>query len=85
MKNKENFIKELESIIGLDNGKCTIINNILESHFIIGKKSKEKIVSDIINQLAVTSEEAEKIYESAMTILGNGIKDKLKHPFGSQE
>lgn len=83
--NKEKFVKELENITGLDDGKCTIINNILESHFIIGKKNKEKMISDIIEQLAVTNEEAEKIYESAMTILSDGIKDKLKHPFGLQE
>lgn len=83
--NKEKFIKELENITGLDNSKCTVINNILERYFIIGKKNKEIIISDIIEQLAVKDEEAEQIYESAMAILGSGIKDKLKHPFGSQE
>lgn len=83
--NKEQFIKKLESITGLDNSKCTILNSILESHFVIGKKNKEKIVSDITNQLELTKEEAEKIYESAMSILGDGIKDKLKHPFGTQD
>lgn len=83
--NKEKFIKELENVTGLDNGKCIIINNILESNFIIGKKNKEKIVSDVMEKLEMTREEAEKIYESAMSILGMGIKDKLKHPFGAQE
>lgn len=83
--NKEKFIKELENVTGLDNGKCTIINHILESHFIIGKKNKEKIISAIMEQLAVKEEEAEKIYEAAMSILGSGVKDKLKHPFGKQE
>lgn len=83
--NKEKFIKELENVTGLDNGKCIIINNILESNFIIGKKNKEKIVSDVMEKLEMTREEAEKIYESAMSILGSGIKDKLKHPFGAQE
>lgn len=83
--NKEKFIKELEIVTGLDNGKCIIINNILENHFIAGKKNKEKLVSDISEQLAVPLEEAEKIYESAMSIIGSGIKDKLKHPFGSQD
>lgn len=85
MKDKEEFIKELENITGLDNNKCIIINNILESHFIIGKKNKEKMIIDITEQLSVTSEEAEKIYESAMSILGSGIKNKLKHPFKSQD
>ncbi len=83
--NKNEFIKELEKVTGLDNNKCTIINNILESHFIIGRKNKEKIISDITSQLSVSNEEAENIYESAMSIIGNGIKDKLKHPFKSQD
>lgn len=26
-----------------------------------------------------------KLYESSMSILGSRIKDKLKHPFGSQD
>lgn len=83
--NKEKFIKELENVTRLDNEKCIIINNILESNFIVGKKNKEKIVSDVIEKLEMTREEAEKIYESAISILSSGIKDKLKHPFGSQE
>lgn len=83
--NKEKFIKELENVTGLDNGKCTIINDILENNFIVGKKNKEKIVSDVMEKLEITREEAEKIYESAMSILGSGIKDKLKHPFGAHE
>lgn len=83
--NKEKFIKELESVTGLDNVKCMMINHILENNFIVGKRNKEKIVSDIMEELGLTTFEAEKIYESAMSIIGNGIKDKLKHPFRSQK
>lgn len=83
--NKEKFIKELESVTGLDNELCVSINDILESNFIVGKKNKEKIVFDIAEKLEITTEESEKIYESAMQVLGNGLKDKLKHPFGSQK
>ena len=83
--NKEKFVKELENVTRLDNEKCIIINNILESNFIVGKKNKEKIISDVIEKLEMTREEAEKIYESAMSILSSGIKDKLMHPFGSHE
>lgn len=83
--NKEKFIKELESVTGLDNELCVSINDILESNFIVGKKNKEKIVSDIARRLEITTDESEKIYESAMQVLGNGLKDKLKHPFGSQK
>lgn len=83
--NKEKFMKELERVTGLDNEQCIIINNILESNFIIGKKNKEKIISDISKQLDLTTTKAEKIYESSMSIIGSGVKDKLKHPFRSQD
>lgn len=83
--NKEKFIEKLENVTRLDNEKCIIINNILENNFIVGKKNKEKIVSDIAEQLELTTLEAEKIYESAISILESGIKAKLKHPFRSQD
>lgn len=83
--NKEKFIKELGSATGLDSEKCAIVNDILEKHFIVGKKNKEKIVSSIVEQLGLTSEEANQTYEAAMSILGAGLKDKLKHPFGPQD
>lgn len=83
--NKEKLIKELESMTGLENEKCIIINHILENHFLIGKNNKEKIISDMIEQLELTKEEAKKIYEVAMSIIGTGIKNKLMHPFGSGE
>lgn len=83
--NKEKFIKELQNVTGLDNNKCTIINSILEHHFIIGKNNKEKITNDMMVQLQITNKEAEKIYELAMSIIGTGIKDKLKHPFKNQD
>lgn len=83
--NKEKFIKELEKNTKLDNDKCIIINSILEDHFLIGKNNKEKIVTDIKNKLNIQTEEAENIYESAMNIIGTGIKNKLRHPFKNQD
>lgn len=83
--NKEVFIKELEKLTGLDNNECIIINSILEDNFIIGKNNKEKIIENVMTQLSKTREESEKLYETAMSIIGTGIKDKLKHPFKSQD
>lgn len=79
--NKKEVIKKLGEVTNLSEEKCVIINDILEEHFIIGKKNKEKIISDISEKLETTREESENIYELAMTIIGSGIKDKLKHPF----
>lgn len=83
--NKELFIKELESVTGLSNDKCIIINDILENHFIIGKNNKEKIINEIVTKIGITNTEAEKIYEASMSIISTGIKDKIKHPFRSQD
>ena len=79
--NKKEVIKKLGEVTNLSEGKCIIINDILEEHFIIGKNNKEKIISDISEKLETTREESENIYELAMSIIGSGIKDKLKHPF----
>ena len=73
--------KKLGEVTNLSEEKCIIINDILEEHFIIGKNNKEKIISDISEKLETTREESENIYELAMSIIGSGIKDKLKHPF----
>lgn len=83
--NEEKFMKELENVTGLDTNQCTILNSILENHFLLGKNHKEKIINDVMLQLQMTKEEAEEIYEKAMSVIGTGIKDKLKHPFKSQE
>ena len=82
--NKKEVIKKLGEVTNLSEEKCIIINDILEEHFIIGKNNKKKIISDISEKLKTTREESENIYESAMSIIGSGIKDKLKHPFGEQ-
>lgn len=79
--NKKDVIKKLGEVTNLSEEKCVIINDILEEHFIIGKNNKEKIISDISEKLETTREESENIYELAMSIIGSGIKDKLKHPF----
>lgn len=83
--NKENFIEELSKATGLDHRDCVIVNDILESHFIVGKKNKEKMIFDIAEKLHLSKERAENIYDSAMSIIGTGVIDKLKHPFKSRD
>ena len=43
------------------------------------------MIAGFIVKLGIDENEANKIYESAMQIIGNGVKDKLKHPFKSQD
>lgn len=83
--NKTEFIEELQNRLNYDEEKCTIINDILEDNFLIGKKNKEKMINEFVTKLGVTEIEANKIYETAMNILSKGIRDKLKHPFRSRD
>ena len=83
--NKTGFIEKLKEVLNIDEAKANIINNILESNNIIGKKGKENIINDLMNQLKIDLEEANKIYEKVMDIIKDAIKNKLKHPFKSQD
>ena len=83
--NKNEFIKELSKQTGYDEEKCNLINSIIEDTFIIGKKNKEKMIEKFESGLNFDEVEANKLYEIVMNILGTEIKNKLKHPFKSQD
>lgn len=85
MMNKNEFVKELVKQTGYEEEKCAKINSIIEDTFFIGKKNKEKMIADFKEKLNVDEEEANKIYETAIEIISKGIKDKLRHPFKSQD
>ncbi len=49
--------------------ECIIINDILNSHFIIGKNNKEKICEDFKEKLSLTDEQADDLYNQCMEII----------------
>ncbi len=83
--NKKKFIELLQDRTKLSNKECETINNILESNFIFSKKNKDKIISDIQMELNLEKEKVENIYDISMDIISVTLKDKLKHPFKSQD
>ena len=83
--NKNEFIKELSKQTGYDEGKCNEINSIIEDTFIIGKKNKEKMIERFKAELNFDNNEADKVYDIIMIILGSEIKNKLTHPFKNQD
>ena len=83
--NKKEFIEELSKRLNLEESKVILINDILEDHMLVGRKNKEKIVSEIVDKLYISNEEAENIYKEFMNIFTSEIKDKLKHPFRSKD
>lgn len=83
--NKKDFIEKLMKQTGYDEEKCSIVNDILESHFLIGKNQKEKIITDFIEKLSIDREESNELYNNCVSILSSGLKEKIRHPFKSKD
>jgi hypothetical protein len=79
--NKSDFIKALESKLNIEEDKAIQINSIVEDTFIIGKKNKEVMIDKFMSTLKVNEEDANKIYDTVMSVISTGIKDKILHPF----
>ena len=83
--NKKDFIEKLMKQTGYDEEKCSIVNDILESHFLIGKNQKEKIITDFIEKLSIDRKESNELYNNCVSILSSGLKEKIRHPFKSKD
>ena len=83
--NKTGFIKQLSKQTGYDEEKCILINSIIENHFIIGRKNKEKIIKELQIKAKLNEDDSENIYDISMKIITAEIKNKIKHPFKSQD
>lgn len=83
--NKTYFLEQLKEETKLSEKDVLALSSILDDHFVFGKKNKDKIVSDIKEKLEVSNERAEEIYNITMSIISSNLKDKLKHPFKSQD
>lgn len=83
--NKTGFVNELSKQLSLSVEKCTVINDILEENFFISKKSKPKIVDELMNKLNISNDEAVNIYNVSVKILNSEIKNKLRRPFGIKD
>ena len=83
--NKHGFVQEISKQTNRDIRESIIIADCFDNHFIIGKKNKEKTILDIQDKLEVEYEEANEVYNIVSKIIATAIKDKLKHPFRSNE
>lgn len=80
---KHDFIEVLEEKANITNEQAVAVNEIIESHSIIGKNSKRQVEAEISETLNVDMEEAIRISDIASGILVTALKDKMKHPFGA--
>lgn len=49
-----------------------------------GRKNKDKIIRDLQVKTSLSEDDAENVYDISMKIITGEIKNKIKHPFKSQ-
>ena len=76
--NKNEFIEELLQRLNYSKEEVSKINNILEKNFFISKKSKEKIITKLMSTLNISLEEANRIYDTARSLLKEKVDKNLK-------
>ncbi len=79
--NKTIFIEKINDETGYGLDRCKIVNDIIESHLIIGKNNKEKILNDFIVKLDIDKQEADELYNKCIKILGSEFKKRIRHRF----
>lgn len=73
--NKDKIIKELVEKTRKSNEECDIILDILGKHHIVGRKNKNLLKTEFMNELKITEKEADKIYNICMELI---LKDFFK-------
>lgn len=80
VRNKTWFIAELSQRTGYSKFECQKINHVLESHFLLGRQNKAKVLKDLA-ALGYDKQAADEIYNLSSKLLLEAIHYKLRHPF----
>lgn len=80
--NKTGVINALTDKTGYDREACIIAVDIFERDPLIGKRSRNKAIENIILEAGVTREESERLVDEFRYIMKNAIKAKLKKLLG---
>ena len=67
---------KLKELTNRSDDEVIIIDEILNSHFIVGQNNKEKIISDFKDKLKITYEEADTLYNQCAEVIVKGIFDR---------
>lgn len=70
---RESFVAKLQEKTGKTENGCGIIKGILDSHGIIGRKNKEKIIADFIKEFNFDKKDANDLYNDCMEIILKNI------------
>lgn len=67
---------KLKELTGRSDEEVALIDEILNSHFIIGRNNKEKIVADFREKLNLTDQAADDLYNQCAEIIVKGVFKK---------
>ena len=73
MKDIKGKLKELTN---RSDEEITIIDEVLNNHFIIGQNNKKKIIEDLKEKLNISDEEANNLYNQCSEIIVKGIFER---------
>ncbi len=68
MKMNNNILDKLKEKTSYSKEQCNILKNILEKHKIVGRKNKDKIIQDFMQELQIDRNEADELYNNCMEI-----------------
>ena len=81
--NKHALLVDLKERLNCSEEDCVIINSIVEETSLFGRKNKQRMINEFMNQLDVSFERANEIYDTFMDIFKSRVKWKIRHPFKS--
>lgn len=67
------IITKIMKATGRTEAEAMKIDEVLNSHFIVGRKQKDKIMNDFCAALGISAEEADELYNQCMEIIVKGI------------
>jgi len=71
--NKEKFVIKLQEKTLKSYKECLLVCEILESHHIVGKNNKKKIIIDFMDKLHIGYKDADELYNICMENILKGF------------
>lgn len=68
-----NMKEKLKEVTKRSDEEVAVINEILNSHFLIGKHNKDNIIADFKEKLNLNDEDADNLYNQCSEIIVKGI------------
>ena len=83
--NKMSFTKKISEELNVDLDYAKRIIKSFDEYPMVGRENKNKIIASLIEELNISEDEADNIYNVVSAIAAKAVKDKLLHPFKKED